>query len=78
MTYVLTIRNAGDHHLGIRYRFWFILACILPVVALGIFKWHARMSALITFLSTAVTGVLQVLLAVDMKRSHDLPKVRGN
>ncbi|KFY51927.1 hypothetical protein V496_08735 [Pseudogymnoascus sp. VKM F-4515 (FW-2607)] len=78
MTYILTIRNAGDHHLGIRYRLWLILASILPVVALSIFKWHARMGALITFLCTAVTGVLQVLLAVDMKRSHDLPKARGS
>ncbi|KFY84364.1 hypothetical protein V500_09379 [Pseudogymnoascus sp. VKM F-4518 (FW-2643)] len=77
MTYILTVRNASDH-LGIRYRLWFILVCIVPVVALSIFKWYAGISALVTFLTTAVTGVLQVLLAVDMKRSHDLPKARGS
>ncbi|KAH7418730.1 hypothetical protein BKA64DRAFT_655083 [Cadophora sp. MPI-SDFR-AT-0126] len=60
MTYILTIRNASDYHLGIRYRLWFVLACILPVVALSIFKWYAGISALVTFLGTAVTGFLQV------------------
>lgn len=78
MTYILTVRNHSDDHLGIRYRLWFILACILPVVALSVFKWYAGISALVTFLTTAVTGTLQVLLAVDMKRSHDLPKARGS
>jgi hypothetical protein len=78
MTSILTFRNAGDHNLGMRYRLWFVLAYILPVMALSIFKWYSGMSALITFLGTAVTGILQVLLAVDMKRAHDLPKSRGN
>jgi predicted membrane channel-forming protein YqfA (hemolysin III family) len=78
MTYTLAFRNAGDHHLGMRYRLWFILASILPVVALSIFKWYSGMSVLITFLGTAVTGILQVLLAVNMKRTHDLPKARSS
>jgi hypothetical protein len=73
MTYILTARNAGDYHLSIRYRVWFVLACILPILAFGLFKWYAGMSALLTFLGTAVTGFLQVLLAVDMKRSKVLP-----
>ncbi|OBT98838.1 hypothetical protein VE01_03277 [Pseudogymnoascus verrucosus] len=73
MTYILTFRNASDHHLGMRYRLWFVLASILPVVALSIFKWYSGTSVLIAFLGTAVTGILQVLLAVDMKRAHGLP-----
>ena len=73
MTYILTIRNASDYPLGMRYRLWFVLAFILPVVAFSVFKWYAGMSALVTFLGTAVTGFLQVLLAVDMKRSKILP-----
>lgn len=72
MTYILTIRNASDYHLGIRYRLWFVLASILPVVSFGVFKWYAGTSALLMFLGTAVTGFLQVLLAVDMKRSKVL------
>ncbi|KFY34726.1 hypothetical protein V494_06528 [Pseudogymnoascus sp. VKM F-4513 (FW-928)] len=73
MTYVLTIRNPSGYHRGIRYRLWFVVACILPVVAFSIFKWYAGMSALVAFLGTAVTGFLQVLLAVDMKRPKALP-----
>lgn len=72
MTYILTIRNASDYHLGMRYRLWFVLACSLPVVAFSIFKWYAGMSA-VTFLGTAVTGFLQLLLAVNIKRSKVLP-----
>ncbi|KIM94137.1 hypothetical protein OIDMADRAFT_184538 [Oidiodendron maius Zn] len=73
MTYILTIRNARDHHLGMRYQCWLALACILPAVAFCVFKWYAGMSALLAFLGTVVTGFLQVLLAVDMKRSKVLP-----
>lgn len=73
MTYILTIQNASDYHLGIRYQLWFVLACILPVVAFSVFKWYTGLSALVMFLGTAVTGFLQVLLAVDMKRSKVLP-----
>tara|TARA_R110002060_G_scaffold64107_4_gene73299 strand:- start:681 stop:902 length:222 start_codon:yes stop_codon:yes gene_type:complete len=73
MTYILTIRNASDHLLGVRYRLWFALACILPIVAISILKWYWGLSALVMFLGTVVTGLLQVLLAVDMKRSKVLP-----
>ncbi|KAH9204121.1 hypothetical protein DL95DRAFT_398768 [Leptodontidium sp. 2 PMI_412] len=73
MTYILTIRNASDYPLGMRHQLWFTLACILPVVSFGVFKWYAGMSALLTFLGTAVTGFLQVLLVVDIKRSKVLP-----
>lgn len=78
MTHILTIRNSRDYHLGMHYRLWIVLACILPVVAISIFKWHIEMSALVMFLSTAVTGFLQVILAVHMKRSYDLPKAWGS
>ena len=73
MTYVLTKRSASDYHLamGMGHRLWFILACILPIVAFSVFKWYPGLSALIMFLGTAVTGFLQVLLAVEIKK----PKV---
>ncbi|KFY23895.1 hypothetical protein V493_05571 [Pseudogymnoascus sp. VKM F-4281 (FW-2241)] len=73
MTYILTIRHDSTSHLSTAYRIWFCLAYILPLVALGIFRWYDGMSALLTFLGTAVTGFLQVLLAVEMKRGKGLP-----
>ena len=73
MTYILTIRQASDHRLGVRYRLWFSVASILPVVALSILKWYGGLGELLMFLGTVVTGFLQVLLAVDMRRSKVLP-----
>lgn len=73
MTYVLTIRNTTDQNLGMRYHGWFIVAGILPVIALGVLRWHPGISGLLGFLGSAVTGFLQVLLAVDMKRARFLP-----
>jgi hypothetical protein len=72
MTYVLTTRTT-DHGIGARYHLWFLLACIFPITSMGVFEWNTGMSALLSFLGTAVTGFLQILLAVDMKRGHQLP-----
>jgi hypothetical protein len=55
------------------YWLWFVLAFILLVMAFSVFKWYTGMSVLVMFLGTAVTGFLQVLLAIDIKRSKVLP-----
>lgn len=77
MTYVLFSRNSSDNRLGMRYKLWFGLACAFPVVALIVIRWNAGMSALATFIGTAVTGILQVFLAVNMgtrsKRAKSQP-----
>jgi hypothetical protein len=73
MTYILTIRNDRDCRLGVAYRLWFVVAAVLPLVGLGVLRWDGGVSALVMVVGTAVTGVLQVLLAVYMKRVKVLP-----
>jgi hypothetical protein len=69
MTYVLTIRSLGSHtnHLGRRHKAWFVLAFFLPVVSFAVMRWMPGLNPLLSFVGTAVTGFLQVVLVVDMR-----------
>jgi hypothetical protein len=75
MTYILTIRSLDSHtnHIGKRRNAWFVLAFFLPVVSLAVIKWTPGVSALLSFVGTAVTGFLQVVLVVDMQGPKVLP-----
>jgi hypothetical protein len=75
MTYILTIRSLDSHtnHIGKRHKAWFVLAFFFPVVSLAGMKWTPGVSALLSFVGTAVTGFLQVVLVVDMKSPKVLP-----
>jgi hypothetical protein len=73
MTYILMIRNDPGRHLGIAFRLWFAVASLLPLGGLLALRWNEGVSALMMFLGTAVTGVLQVLLAIYMNGVKVLP-----
>lgn len=74
MTYILTSRSANSHanSLGKRHKVWFFLAGLLPVVSLAVLKWSQGISALLSFIGTAVTGFLQVVLALEMQSPKDV------
>jgi hypothetical protein len=75
MTYILTIRSLNSHtnHLRKRHKAWFVLAFFLPIVSLAAMWWTPGVSDLLSFVGTAVTGFLQVVLVVDMKGPKVLP-----
>jgi hypothetical protein len=73
MTYILTARQHGSSKLHLRQKIWFLIAFSLPIIACITLWYHSGMSGLLTFLGTATIRFLQVVLAVDMKRSKVLP-----
>jgi predicted CDP-diglyceride synthetase/phosphatidate cytidylyltransferase len=75
MTYVLTRHSASSptDPLGKRYRAWFVLAWLLPVVSFAVLRWSQGISTLLSFVGSAVTGFLQVVLVVDMRGPKVLP-----
>jgi hypothetical protein len=75
MTYVLTIRSPASHtgRLGRRYKAWFIFAFFLPIVSFAVMRWRPGLNPLLSFVGTAVTGFLQVVLVVDVRRPKVLP-----
>lgn len=75
MTYILTSRTLDSkaNHLGKRHKAWFVLAHLLPVVSFAVTRSMPGLAALLSFVGTAVTGILQVVLVVGERDTKGLP-----
>jgi hypothetical protein len=66
MLHTLFTRQSPASSLGWGHYVWFSVASLLPVTALATQSIRPGISALMSYLGTAITGFLQVLLVVSL------------
>jgi hypothetical protein len=66
MLHTLFTRQSPASSLEWGHYIWFSVASLLPVIAIATCSTRPGISALMSYLGTAMTGFLQVLLAVSL------------
>jgi hypothetical protein len=76
MLYILFTRDSPRSSLYGPHYAWFIVASLLPVIALVTYGVRPGLSAILSYLGTAMAGFLQVLLAMGFKEGEKIEMSR--
>jgi hypothetical protein len=76
MLYILSTRDSPRSSLDGPHYAWFIVTSLLPIIALVTCGVRPGLSAILSYLGTAMAGFLQVLLAMGFKEGEEIEMSR--